>query len=73
MHPAEYAKLKHARTLPRRGYSMREVCAMLGIGNTTGWKLVKEGKLIAVKVAGRTVITAASVEALLTPPAADAA
>ncbi len=50
---------------------MREVCAMLGTGNTTGWKLVKEGKLIAVKVAGRTVITAASVEALLTP--ADAA
>jgi excisionase family DNA binding protein len=67
MHHAEYAKLK------RRGYSIREVCEMLGIGLTTGWKLVKEGRLVAVKVAGRTVITADSVERLLNPPAADAA
>lgn len=71
MHHAEYSKLKQASMMPRRGYSIREVCEMLGIGLTTGWKLVKEGKLVAVKVAGRTVITAASVEALLTP--ADAA
>jgi len=73
MHSGLHAKAKQASALPRRGYSMREVCAMLGIGSTTGWKLVKEEKLVAVKVAGRTVITAGSVEAILVPPSADAA
>ena len=72
MQTGQHTKAK-ASAPPRRGYSVREVCQMLGIGNTTAWKLVKEEKLVAVKVAGRTVVTAASVEALLAPPSADAA
>lgn len=73
MKTAQHTKTKQPDALPRRGYSVREVCAMLGIGNTTAWKLIKEGRIVAVKVAGRTVVTAASVEALLAPPSADAA
>jgi excisionase family DNA binding protein len=73
MHTGHHARTKKASALPRRGYSVREVCEMLGIGNTTAWKLIKEGRIVAVKVAGRTVVTAASVEALLAPPSADAA
>ena len=41
-----------------------------GLGNTTIWALLKEGKLEAVRVGRRTLITFRSIEALLAPPSA---
>jgi excisionase family DNA binding protein len=38
-----------------------------GLGNTTVWGLIKEGKLEAVRVGRRTLITFRSLEALLAP------
>lgn len=72
MHHQSVATGKEAANLRRRGFSMRETCHMLGIGMTTGWKLVKDGKLSTVKVCGRTVITAASIDRLMADPGSDA-
>jgi hypothetical protein len=41
-----------------------------GLGLTTLWKLAKEGRIELVRVGRRTLITYASLRALLTPPAA---
>ncbi|CAH0161746.1 excisionase family DNA-binding protein [Roseomonas sp. CECT 9278] len=68
MHTAQYAALKEPLTL-----TVKQTRGTLNVGNTTVWKLIKEGKLTAVKVAGRTLITYASVKALVTPQHADAA
>lgn len=38
-----------------------------GLGNTTIWALIKEGKLEAVHVGRRTLVTFRSLEALLAP------
>jgi excisionase family DNA binding protein len=73
MHPAEHAKLKQASTLPRRGFRPNEACYVIGVKKTTLYKLIKEGKITAIKVCGATIITAESIERLLNPPAADAA
>jgi excisionase family DNA binding protein len=36
-----------------------------GFGKTTTYKLIKEGKLTAVKIGRRTLVTVASIKALL--------
>jgi excisionase family DNA binding protein len=41
-----------------------------GLGNTTVWALLKRGKLEAVRVGRRTLITVRSLEALLAPASA---
>jgi len=38
-----------------------------GLGNTTIWGLIKQGKLEAVRIGRRTLITFRSLETLLTP------
>jgi excisionase family DNA binding protein len=38
-----------------------------GLGNTTIWGLIKQGKLEAVRIGRRTLITFRSLEALLAP------
>jgi hypothetical protein len=38
-----------------------------GLGNTTIWGLIKQGKLEVVRIGRRTLITFRSLEALLTP------
>jgi excisionase family DNA binding protein len=38
-----------------------------GLGNTTIWGLIKQGKLDAVRIGRRTLITFRSLEALLAP------
>jgi excisionase family DNA binding protein len=38
-----------------------------GLGNTTVWGLIKQGKLEAVRVGRRTLVTFRSLEALLAP------
>jgi excisionase family DNA binding protein len=46
--------------LPREKltYTMREASAALGVGRTTLWKAISEGKLDAVKFGSRTLIKA---------------
>lgn len=73
MHPAQHATLKHASTLPRRGFRPNEACHVIGVKKTTLYKLIKEGKITAIKVCGATIITAESIDRLMTPPSADAA
>jgi excisionase family DNA binding protein len=38
-----------------------------GLGNTTLWALIKEGKLEPVRIGRRTLVTFSSLEALLAP------
>ena len=49
---------KQAHTIP-------SVTATYGIGRTTVYKLIKEGKLEAVKLGSRTLVLDSSVRALL--------
>ncbi len=46
-------------------YSVREVTTLLGLGRTTIYKLLEEGRLTRVKVGARTLIPATDVHALL--------
>lgn len=38
---------------------------MLGIGETTGWRLIREGRLEAVKIGRSTVITLTEIDRFL--------
>ena len=46
-------------------YRIPDACAVLGLGRTSVYELVAEGKLRAIKVAGRTLIDAESARALI--------
>ena len=46
-------------------YTVNDACAALGVGRTSLYRLISERKVDARRVAGRTVITAASMQALL--------
>ena len=46
-------------------FSIRDACAAIGIGRTKLYALINEGKLTAVKVGRRTLVTVASIKALL--------
>jgi excisionase family DNA binding protein len=51
---------------PRGAYTVKTACRRLGnIGRTTVYGLIADGKLEAVKLGSRTLITAASIDALL--------
>ncbi|MBQ1500356.1 MAG: helix-turn-helix domain-containing protein [Sphingomonas sp.] len=54
----------------RISYNINEVASMLGLGRTTIYKLIDEGKLARVKVGARTLILARDVDALLQRQAA---
>jgi excisionase family DNA binding protein len=45
-------------------YRVNDACHITGIGRTSLYKLATEGKLRLVKVAGRTLVDAASLRAL---------
>jgi excisionase family DNA binding protein len=49
----------------RKTYRVKEVADILGIGRTTIYKLINTGVLQRIKVGATTLITAASVDALL--------
>jgi excisionase family DNA binding protein len=51
--------------MKRVTYGVNEVASMLGIGRTTIYKLIDQGRLTCVKVGARTLIHARDVEALL--------
>lgn len=52
-------------------FTINEAIKAVGLGRTTIHKLINEGHLVKVKVGRRTLITAASLEALVTPPGND--
>lgn len=54
--------------------SIPDAARMLGIGRTLTFRLIKEGNLRAVKIAGRTVVPVAAIRDLLdSAPAARSA
>lgn len=46
------------------GISVAQTRQITGLGNTTTWKLIKEGKLRTAKVGGRTLVLYDSIEQL---------
>ena len=59
-----------ADTIDRLGlsplaYRIPDACAVLGLGRTSIYELIAEGKLRAIKVAGRRLVTAESARALI--------
>ena len=52
-------------TCPKLAYSIREACEASSLGKTTIYALIAKSRLRAVHIGGRTVIPAASLNALL--------
>lgn len=52
--------------MQRKTYKVTEAIAMLGVGKSTIYKLMNEGRLQRIKVGASTLITAASIDALIT-------
>jgi excisionase family DNA binding protein len=48
--------------------SVKTACELLDIGNTTAWKLIKDGKIETVHVGKKRLCTYASIMRLATPP-----
>jgi excisionase family DNA binding protein len=57
--------MQHVTRTPKLAYSIREACEASSLGRTTIYALIGEGKLKAVRVGGRTVIPAESLNALV--------
>ena len=51
--------------------TVKDACRVSGLGPTTVWRLISEEKLQTVKIGGRTLVTVASLKALLSPAAAE--
>jgi hypothetical protein len=51
---------------PRGAMSVSDFAAWAGLGRTTAWKEIKEGRLRAVKVSARTIIVTDDAHAWLT-------
>jgi excisionase family DNA binding protein len=46
-------------------YGIKEAAIALGVGRTTIWRVINDGKLSAVKVGNRTLIRTAALQAWL--------
>ena len=58
--------MKHEpRDTPKLAYSIAEACAASSLGRTSLYAHIASGRLHAVRIGGRTVIPANSLEALL--------
>lgn len=51
-------------------YGIKEAASALGIGRTTIWRAIKDGKLSAVKIGNRTLIKTEALQAWLSAPVA---
>lgn len=51
--------------MERLAVSVAEACEMIGIGRTKVYELIHEGRLKRVKVGRRTLLSVASIEALI--------
>lgn len=49
----------------RLAYGIRDACKASGLGRTTLYKNISEGRLKAIRIGGRTLIPAAALEAFL--------
>ena len=58
-------KASDSEPVQRRAYHVNEFCQLYGIGRSGLYKLLKEGKLPSVVVAGRRLIPHDAAEALL--------
>ena len=66
MHPKEYAELERnsgGAPFDTLLTPAQRAFAAIGVGNTKGYQLVAEGKLVARKVGARTMIETASLRA----------
>jgi excisionase family DNA binding protein len=59
------AKVKDSIPPARRAYHVNDFCQRYGVGRSGVYKLLKEGKLPSVVVAGRRLIPHDAAEALL--------
>ena len=50
---------------PKLAYSIKDACAALSLGKTKIFALIKVGQLPVVRVGGRTLVPATSLQALL--------
>ncbi len=50
---------------PKIGYSIREACQASSLGRSTVYSLIAAGRLRATRVAGRTIIPADALHALI--------
>jgi excisionase family DNA binding protein len=51
--------------LARIGYRVNDFCAVTGIGRTSLYELIRDGKIKTVRIAGRRIIPASEAERLL--------
>ena len=52
--------------IPRLAYSIHDVAAALGLSASSIWKSISLGQLRAIKIGGRTLITAEELNRVLT-------
>ena len=57
--------MSDSTTPPKLAFSIRDACAASSLGKTTLYSLISAGRLKAVRVGGRTIIPAESLQALL--------
>jgi hypothetical protein len=66
MHPKQYAELELSSGGVPSGTlltPLRRAFAVIGVGNTKGYELIAEGKLVARKLGSRTMIETESLRA----------
>ncbi|MFC3173955.1 helix-turn-helix domain-containing protein [Novosphingobium bradum] len=51
--------------VPKLGYSIREACQASSLGRTTLYKHIAAGRVQAVRIGGRVIIPAESLQALI--------
>lgn len=56
----------------RLAYRIDEACASIGIGRSSLYNMIRDGRLKSVKIAGRTLIPRCEIERLLSGVADDA-
>lgn len=56
----------------RLAYCINEACASIGIGRSSLYNMIRDGRIKSVKIAGRTLILRSEIERLLSEVANDA-
>ncbi len=70
MHPEPGVLQRRRQDLPRLSATIDDTCHITGLGRTTVYELIAEGKLKSVAIGRRRLILMQSIEALLQPKAA---